>query len=565
MGKTLTEALQTLDNEEVRQILQMNVLIVPGSKDEDENLIVNVLGRHNNWRKSVNILAWCKRFCANLKQKVKETKNKMNTRSQGRASRNIPRKTKFNFNEFILRPEEVTATENLLFQHAQKTAFATEMNLLKEGLEIQQNSKIKTLVPIWDDKDKLLRHNSRIMDYKPIILPKDHKVTLLFIHDIHKKFGHSGPTLTLYQVRKRVWITSGRQQVKKAVFKCSCRKNIPLNERMGKIPLWRTEKPTIWTRVGTDVFGPFWVKTEDNQSTVKTFAILWTDLVSRGVMVDLLYSADTEGVLRSLRKLTATYGSARIYYSDNASYYTKASKELKNFVTSIDWHQLQKQAQKWNAEWIFATAASPFRNATSERLVSTFKQALATTIKKSMLTFPELATCLTEIASYINNRPIGFLTSDSQDDMQPISPSLLMIGREIEILGDYQGQDPDLQELYDHRKKTLEHFIQNWAALYLQNLSPTTKWLAKNPYKIKPGMILFIRDENKMKDLWAKGIVTKVIRSKNDNLPRTVELRTSTSKKIVRPIQKLAIPEYQITEDEEGLINSHSLLLQQNH
>ena len=195
----------------------------------------------------------------------------------------------------------------------------------------------------------------------------------------------------------------------------------------------------------------------------------------------------------------------------------------------------------------------------------TFKQALATTIKKSMLTFPELTTCLTEIASYINNRPIGFLTSDSQDDMQPISPSLLMIGREIEILGDYQGQDPDLQELYDHRKKTLEHFIQNWAALYLQNLSPTNKWLAKNPYKIKPGMILFIRDENKMKDLWAKGIVTKVIRSKNDNLPRTVELRTSTSRKIVRPIQKLAIPEYQITEDEEGLINSHSLLLQQNH
>ena len=82
---------------------------------------------------------------------------------------------------------------------------------------------------------------------------------------------------------------------------------------------------------------------------------------------------------------------------------------------------------------------------------------------------------------------------------------------------------------------------------------------------IKPGMILFIKDENKMKDLWAKGIVIKVIRSKNDNLPQTVELRTSTSKKIVRPIQKLAIPEYQISEDEEGLINSHNLLLQQNH
>ena len=51
------------------------------------------------------------------------------------------------------------------------------------------------------------------------------------------------------------------------------------------------------------------IKNEDGDATVKiikTFAILWTDLISRGVMVDLLYSADTEGVLRSLRKVTAS-------------------------------------------------------------------------------------------------------------------------------------------------------------------------------------------------------------------------------------------------------------------
>ena len=88
--------------------------------------------------------------------------------------------------------------------------------------------------------------------------------------------------------------------------------------------------------------------------------------------------------------------------------------------------------------------------------------------------------------------------------MHPVSPSLLTIGREIEILGDYQGKDPDLQELYTHRKKTKEDFLKNWIALYLQNLSPTNKWLARNPYKITPGMILFIKDENKMKNLWAK-------------------------------------------------------------
>ena len=34
-------------------------------------------------------------------------------------------------------------------------------------------------------------------------------------------------------------------------------------------------------------------------------------------------------------------------------------------------------------------------------------------------------------------------------------------------------------------------------------------------------------------------------------MPRTIQLRTSTSKRITRPIQKLAIPEWEITKDEE--------------
>ena len=62
-------------------------------------------------------------------------------------------------------------------------------------------------------------------------------------------------------------------------------------------------------------------------------------------------------------------------------------------------------------------------------------------------------------------------------------------------------------------------------------------------------MVLFIKDENKLHALWKKGVVTKVIYSKIDNIPRTIELRTTTGK-IVRPIQKLAIPEWQIQNEE---------------
>ena len=526
-----------MDLEEVKTSLNINACTL---KNKTDDVIEDILEKFNEWHKVINTIAWCKRFIKNLK--VKNKTKKLTKRSQrGKAN-------KLNYDELYLLPEEITATEQLLFQYAQKSEFSYEISSLSKGLDIEKNSAIKSLIPKWDAEHELLRHNSRIVGYSPIILPKDHKITKLFIHDIHKKFGHSGPSLTLYKVRKRVWITNGRQQVKKAIYKCSCRKNISLNEVMGKIPAWRNDNPTIWSRIGTDVLGPFWIKNNDGEF-FKTFAILWTDLVSRGVMVDLLYSADTEGVLRSLRKLTAIYGAGSIYYSDNASYYKKASIELKNFMSSIDWPQIRKEvSKKWNAQWLFATAASPFRNATSERLVRTVKESLAKIIKKNSLTFQELSTTLLEISSFINNRPIGFLTSDSEDDMKPISPSLLILGREIECLGEYQGKDPDLLELYNHRTKTVTDFLKNWTALYLQNLSPTKKWLAKNPYQIKEGMILFIKDENRMKDLWNKGRVTKIIRSQTDNVPRTIELKTIKGK-IIRPIQKLAIPEWQILDE----------------
>ena len=546
VGETLSDDKISLDNEEIKRLPHPISLF--SAIDDEANIIKDVLNRHNNWRKCVNILAWCKRFCTNARLKAK---NKIPSRQ--RRTRLVQKMSpKINYDDLHLHSTEVTAVENLLFKYAQSSQFSKEIVDLKEGREIPKDSKIKKLIPKWDNELELLLHSSRIAGYNPVILPHDHEITRLFIQDVHKKFGHSGPSLTLYKVRKRVWITNGRQQIKKALYKCSCRKTIPLNERMGKIPSWRHENPKIWTCIGTDVLGPFYVKKDptgikNDDKIIKTYAILWTDLISRGVMVDLLYSADTAGVIRSLRKLTAIYGAGKTYYSDNASYYKKSSIELKNFMASIDWPAVRRESSKFNADWIFATAASPFRNATSERLVRSIKEALTKVIKKNMLSFSELSVCLLECSSYINNRPIGFLSSDSQEDMRAVTPSLLTIGREIEPLGEYTGKEPKLKELYDYRTKTVTNFLQNWTALYLQDLSPTKKWLEKNPYVIKPGMVLFIKDENKLRDLWSKGIVTKVICSKIDNLPRTIELRTTTGK-IVRPIQKLALPEYEIVD-----------------
>ena len=144
----------------------------------------------------------------------------------------------------------------------------------------------------------------------------------------------------------------------------------------------------------------------------------------------------------------------------------------------------------------------------------------------------------------------GLLSSDPDDDIQAISPSLLTIGREIEPFGNYDGSLPDFKQIYEKRNELIKEFLTVWKANYLNSLSPTNKWLRRNPYKLKEDMIVFIKDENRMKDLWQKGRITKIFYSKGDGLPRTVELKTVKGK-IVRPIQKLALPESGIIDEEE--------------
>ena len=56
-----------------------------------------------------------------------------------------------------------------------------------------------------------------------------------------------------------------------------------------------------------------------------------------------------------------------------------------------------------------------------------------------------------------------------------------------------------------------------------------------------------------------------MIRSKNDQLPRTIQLRTETSNKIIRPIQKLAIPEWEILEEDDPVPTSQFVRIEDIH
>ena len=72
---------------------------------------------------------------------------------------------------------------------------------------------------------------------------------------------------------------------------------------------------------------------------------------------------------------------------------------------------------------------------------------------------------------------------NNEEDIKPISPSMLTLGRELEILGKYTGQDVDLQEMYNHRSKNLENFLKTCPDKFLKHVLIFLKDVPKNVIK----------------------------------------------------------------------------------
>ena len=145
----ISEEQMSLDSEEVKKAVQMkgpqmNMLFA--SLDEEDDVIRDILQRHNHWKKSVNIIAWIQRFLQNLKQRHGEchlNPHAHNIRSHPKMklrNKTKPKQTSLNqINELYLDPEEVTSTENMLFKYAQSREFSEEISLLSDGLEVPRS------------------------------------------------------------------------------------------------------------------------------------------------------------------------------------------------------------------------------------------------------------------------------------------------------------------------------------------------------------------------------------------------------------------------------------------
>lgn len=167
-----------------------------------------------------------------------------------------------------------------------------------------------------------------------MLLPADHRLTILLITEVHSSNSHCGLVQTLSILRKRFWVPSARRIIKSILFKCANCRRFHANsskQQTGIPPEWRLSRSRPFQPVGLDFCGPFFLKPEvDGVSPRKVYVCLYTCATVRAVHLELTETLTTKDFLLSFRRFKARRGVPAVIYSDNAKTFQQAAKTWKS-------------------------------------------------------------------------------------------------------------------------------------------------------------------------------------------------------------------------------------------
>ena len=265
------------------------------------------------------------------------------------------------------------------------------------------------------DQDGIVRCKGRL-EYSelrpdardPIILPKEHPLTLLQVRECHTRVLHSGVRSTLAELRTRFWVPKGRQVVKYVLNRCVVCKKMEGKSfsppPTASLPDFRVNKAPPFSKTGVDFAGPLFVKDKSNEMR-KVYVALFTCCVTRAVHLELVEDLSVETFKRCLRRFIARRGVPTLIVSDNAKTFKGIEKELRLLFNHP---QVKDEMQNRRIQWCFNLEQAPSWGGFFERLIGSVKRCLRKVLGNARLSFDELLTVMSEVKAALNSRPLTY-------------------------------------------------------------------------------------------------------------------------------------------------------------
>ena len=385
------------------------------------------------------------------------------------------------------------------------------------GPDVQSADPIKSL-NATQGEDNIWRFKSRVNrediippeTATPIILPKNCGIIERLVLSVHVAYAHAGPSYTMHYLRQRYRLIGGKRELNRILHKCihvKCRKVSRMQQDEASFPPERLKMALPWQFIAIDFFGPLKTKHEcqlvncPHPKTEKTYGCLFTCFVTRAIHIELCEDLSTENFLFAFTRLISRRGLPTMVWSDNATTFKAADKELCRLYNAVNWLKIQEHCTTKGIYWQFGTAHAPWTNGIVERLVRTVKDALSGIISNSLLRIRHLESVLIECEGIVNNRPISS-PPENELDPETVTPAQLCLGRGLEPLPTEQDTTIEpFTKLHAYRKHLVQLFWKRWSKDYLMSLQ-VLKGVKGNSPQIEVGQVVLVNEKNLGKNVW---------------------------------------------------------------
>ncbi|GMT14525.1 hypothetical protein PFISCL1PPCAC_5822, partial [Pristionchus fissidentatus] len=388
----------------------------------------------------------------------------------------------------------------------------------------------------------------------PIYLPRESRITRLFILYVHESLNHAGYGHTLIGCRERVWIPKGRAAVRSTLEECRlCKRKKAKPFALPEFPSLPSVRTTVpdypFQHIGMDFAGPW--KCKVSEGVVKVWILLITCLNTRAVYLDAVPDQSTRTLLSRIRRFIASHGAPTSVLCDNATSFHALNEAQQALKTPDVSNDLLDYCSNQKMEFHFTVPLSPWQGGTYERLVGVVKNALQSTIGRSSMLMEDFITLLKEVEAIVNSRPLTY----ASEDLQPIRPVDFLRPHVRLSLPRVDGEEDDSSEDPDWMtnrgtadvvtatwKATLHRlnsFWARWKKEYLVNLREVYTREHPHPRSTstrfpEKGEIVIIDDELDSGQ-WK---LAEVIDSRDD-YNRSATVRLASGSTLTRPISKL--------------------------
>ena len=159
---------------------------------------------------------------------------------------------------------------------------------------------------------------------------------------------------------------------------------------------------------------------------------------------------------------------------------------------------------------------------------------------KARLGFKALKEVLLEVEVILNNRPLSYMEDDIQ--LPALTPNMIIHGTNITLPEEYTDIDEDFNEpvpakLAKQLKKCKDALWKRWTTEYLRALRERHNAGGGSGCNLAVGDIVLIKDEQKNRGLWNKGLVVKLITK--DGVVLGARLKTGENKIFERSVKQL--------------------------